>query len=254
VAGAPPPSTAAAAVALAGNGAGGDPPSSSGPATAVVAPPPALDENFRDPAPVAPAEPSGPFPRVPLRPAGPQAQSRPAPAGPPRRPGAPDHPSRVGRVVAILLTLLAIGVAVAVLLIVTSGGGNSAKSGSTATTNSPAKHHHGRVKPFDTAAVTVAVLNGTSTSGLAAHVSHQLGALGYKQGPTTNAADQTQTTTTVFYLPGHRKAAVEVAKALKLPNSRVTAIDSGTQAIACQGATSCPVDVVVTLGADLANQ
>jgi hypothetical protein len=156
--------------------------------------------------------------------------------------------------VAIVVTLLAVAAVVVALVILTSGSGNPAPSGSTQTSNSPSKRHRPRGKPFDKGAVTVAVLNGTSASGLAARLSQQLAGIGYKQGPTTNAANQTQTTTVVYYLPGHRNDAVHVAHSLKLPTSVVTPVDSGTRAIACQGATTCTVDVVVTLGQDLANR
>jgi hypothetical protein len=97
------------------------------------------------------------------------------------------------------------------------------------------------------------VLNGTAQAGLAAKVMSRLSGVGYKQGITpANAANQTQTTTVVAYLPGQRAAAVRVASALKLSASAVQPIDSQTQQIACPQASSCAVDVVVIVGQDLA--
>ena len=46
---------------------------------------------------------------------------------------------------------------------------------------------------------------------------------------------------------------MHVASSLKLSPSSVKSIDSSTLRVACQGATTCAANVVVTLGADLAN-
>jgi len=202
---------------------------------------------------LAPEPPSEPLPRVQLRPGG--AQSRPAPP-PLRRSAGSRPPSSFGRWLALALAALGVAVVVVVLLIAT-GGGSSSKSTSlagTKTSNAPSAHHRTKPKGLDKAAVTVTVLNGTAASGLAAKILGQLGGDGFKQGTATNAANQTQSTTTVEYLPGQRAAAVAVAKALKLSNSAVAQIDSGTQAIACPQSASCTVDVVVTVGQDLASQ
>jgi hypothetical protein len=152
-----------------------------------------------------------------------------------------------------LVTALGVAAVVVVLLIVTSGGGGkSASTGGTQTTNAPSARHRVKTKAFNTSAVSVAVLNGTATSGAAARLSGQLAGFGYQRGPTTNAANQTQTSTVVMYLPGHQRDAAAVAKSLKLATSAVQPIDSSTQAIACPQAPSCTVDVVVTVGQDLA--
>jgi hypothetical protein len=240
---APPPATFAG-----GSNGGGDrqqPASTAAAATAgtTVAPrPPSTGD-----------APSQALPRVQIRPGAAGPPARPAPASLRRAAGGGATRSRVGRGVAALLTLLVAGGVIAVLLIVTSGGGKNAKTGGTATTNAPAGHKH-KTKALNASSVTVAVLNGTATSKLAARISGQLGGDGYKQGPATNAANQTQATTIVAYLPGHRRAAIAVAGSLKLPQSRVQPIDPGTQAIACPQAASCTVQVVVTVGADLATK
>jgi hypothetical protein len=146
---------------------------------------------------------------------------------------------------------------VVILLVVTSSGGTNKPSSSTSasrTSNAPNGHHKtNKPKAFDKAAVTVTVLNGTATAGLAEKTLNQLGTDGYTQGQATNAANQTQATTAVSYLPGKRAAALQVASSLKLAQSSVSPISSTTQAIACPQAT-CSVDVVVTIGQDLANQ
>jgi hypothetical protein len=90
---------------------------------------------------------------------------------------------------------------------------------------------------------TVAVLNGTTTPGLAATVSDQLARGGFKRGNVTNAADQQQATTAVLYAPGYKSAADEIAQILKLKS--VQPIDPGTQAIAGSEA-----QIVVTVGTD----
>lgn len=163
--------------------------------------------------------------------------------------------SPVRRGFVVLLGVLGVAAVAAVLLIVTSSGGNtSASSSSTATTNTPAAHHRAKAKSaFVASNVSVGVLNGTAQAGLAAKVMSQLAGVGYKQGVTpANAANQTQTTTVVAYLPGQRAAAVHIASALKLSTSAVQPIDSQTQQIACPQASSCAVNVVVTVGQDLA--
>lgn len=142
---------------------------------------------------------------------------------------------------------------VAVLLIVTSGSNNSPSTNAGRTTNAPAANRPKPAASFNPASVTVAVLNGTSTSGLANRIATKLGAGGYKEGKVTNAADQTQTSTVVAYLPGHRSDALHVATSLKLQQSSVQPIDSSTQAVACPPPGSCTSTVVVTVGSDLAS-
>jgi hypothetical protein len=190
---------------------------------------------------------------VQLRPGGAaDAGRRPSPAASTRR--TTSERSRFGRGLAILLTVLGLGAVVAILLIVTSGGGGSnATNGRTPTTNAPSATHPSKHPAFNPSSVTVTVLNGTPTSGAAAKISGQLGGIGYTQGLTTNADNQLHTVTTVGYLPGHRVAATAVAKALKLASNAVAPVDSSAQTLACTS-TPCSADVVVVVGADLANK
>ena len=148
---------------------------------------------------------------------------------------------------------------VVALLVLTSGSGtNSHSSSSTAPiSNAPtggSRHRGGRgrtaIKP---SSVTVAVLNGTSTTNLAHDISVKLGSAGYKLGNIATATDQTQTATVVGYLPGHRAAAAIIAKSLGLGPASVQAVSSSNQAVACPQAASCAAQVVVTVGSDLAS-
>jgi hypothetical protein len=100
--------------------------------------------------------------------------------------------------------------------------------------------------------VRVAVLNGTATNNLAADVSADLNKIGFQQGETANYADQTQTATTVGYLPGDRAQAMAVAKALGIGSSSVAQVSTTARQIVCpSGAASCADQIVVTVGADL---
>jgi hypothetical protein len=184
--------------------------------------------------------------RVQLRPGGGGARQMP----PLRQPPSSRGPSRFGRVLAALLGVLGVAAVIAVLLIVTGGGSKNKPSGGTSTSNAPAAGHKSKTKGFNKRAVTVTVLNGTGTAGLAAHILSQLTNAGFKQGTATNAANATQTTSIVAYLPGQKAAAQQVAKTLKLGSGTVSQIDPNTESIACPQAT-CNVDVVVTVGQDL---
>jgi hypothetical protein len=184
--------------------------------------------------------------RVHLRPGGGGARKMP----PLRQSPSSRGPSRFGRGLAALLGVLGVAAVIAVLLIVTGNSGKNKPSGGTSTSNAPSATHKSKTKAFNKGAVTVTVLNGTGTSGLAAHILSQLTNAGFKQGTATNAANATETTSIVAYLRGQKAAAQQVAKALKLGTGTVSPIDAETQSIACPQ-TTCNVDVVVTVGQDL---
>ena len=157
----------------------------------------------------------------------------------------------------VLGTLLGVVAVVVILLVVTSGGGSSSSSSSTPANATNASSHRtgsGQAAAVKPASVTVAVLNGTSTSNLAHDVGQRLGAAGYKEGTIATAADQTQTATVVGYLPGHRAAALLVAKSLKLGPASVQPVDQSNRTVACPASsTPCAAKVVVTVGSDLAS-
>lgn len=202
--------------------------------------------------------------RLPGRPGAPRPAAA-AATGRGRRGGQRPGGSRVGRGAIALATALLVVVVVGVLLVVTnSGGGNGTTTAAThspRTTSPASSKSKGKSKAKAKAAttvvpntVTVAVLNGTSTPNLAHAISTKLDAAGYKQGQVATATDQTQSSTIVGYLPNGKTDALAVAKSLKLGPASVQAVDSNSRAVACNGSTtSCPAQVVVTVGTDLAS-
>ena len=179
----------------------------------------------------------------------------------PRRLGADSAGrSRIGRGAIAVITLLVAALVVVALLVLTGGGGASSQSSSSAAarttkpaSSSAARRRRRGVVAVSPSSVTVAVLNGTSTSNLAHDVMSTLTGLGFKQGPApATAPDQTHATTIVGYLPGFRTDALAVAKSLKLKSSAVAPIDANDRAVACGTATTtCAAQVVAIVGADL---
>jgi hypothetical protein len=165
-------------------------------------------------------------------------------------------PSDLTRVLTALAVVAVVAAVVIVLLSVTSGGtsAHTTSHPSAPVSNAPiARSHPKAAKPaaVTNASVTVAVLNGTAVYHLANSIATQLGAAGFKEGTITNAATQTQPSTTVEYAPGAQGDAAAVAKALKLGSGAVQPITADTQALGCPQTASC--SVVVTVGADLAS-
>jgi hypothetical protein len=168
--------------------------------------------------------------------------------------GAGGSPSDLTRVLTALAAVAVVAAIVIVLLSVT-GGGTTAHTTARKpppVSNSPAAQHHATTPKAAAAvvpsSVTVGVLNGTGIYHLANSVATQLGGDGFKEGTITNAATQTQPSTTVEYVPGDQKDAAAVAKTLKLSSSAVQPITPTTQQLGCP---SGPCNVVVTVGPDL---
>jgi hypothetical protein len=114
-----------------------------------------------------------------------------------------------------------------------SGGGRAGGSAST-------KVNRGQV--------TVAVLNGTTFTGLARSASDKLTKAGFKQGVVTNdTTNQTRSATAIFYADGQRNAALEVAKIVGIGRDAVQKLDANTRGVAGEDA-----EVVVSVGADQA--
>jgi hypothetical protein len=223
----------------------------------------------RPPAPVpmptmgTPAPQPAPPPRVAL-----PRQQRPPVAPPPagRRNGRESSGRRVSAIAFILAGVLAAAVVAVVLIFVTgsSNGGNasasstSAASGSLSNTTAgktatSGKHHRPATTTVTPSAVTVAVLNGTSTNHLAADVLGKLTTAGYKGGTTQNASETGMSSTIVGYTgPSYRADALAVAKSLNLGPASVQAVSQGDRAKVCGTTTACTTQVVVTVGADLA--
>lgn len=203
--------------------------------------------------PPASARAAQPPPRGQIR----SAPTRPASGGPHRAGPPPSGRSGMSGAVLVIAGLLVVAAVVVVLLLVTGGGSSpsSSSSSSAGSTTTSGKHHrsgrsHVALTP---SAITVSVLNGTATPNLAATVSNRLGSSGYKPGRVTNAVDQGLTSTIVGYLPGHRPAALLVAKSLGLGQASVQAVDPSNESVACPSSSSCSAQVVVAVGGDLAS-
>lgn len=196
------------------------------------------------------APPQAPPPRSPSRPSGVGGRPPLPPLGSPE-PGR----SRFGRGLALLAGVVVIAAVVVGLVIATSGGSSSPSSTrASRTTNAPKPRRPRVTAPFSASSVTVAVLNGTNVNQLAHRIAGQLTAVGYKEGNVLTGVNQSVTSTIVSYFPGavNRTDALHVATALKLGQSSVQPVDQSTQQVACQGATPCTANVVVTVGTDLA--
>ena len=144
---------------------------------------------------------------------------------------------------------------VAGAIVLTNRGSSSSASRSAANAALSSQRSRAASTSVVPSAVTVSVLNGTDTFGLAGRVAGRLAAAGYRKGHVTNASDQTQTSTVVSYMvPSDRQDALAVASALKLSHSSVQAISPSTKAIACPPPQACTSAVVVTVGRDLVSQ
>jgi hypothetical protein len=149
----------------------------------------------------------------------------------------------------LLMAALVLIAAIAVVLIATSAGGSNNQTASHAN----ATRFSRAAKPaFGPRSITVAVLNGTATTGLAHRTAVRLSGLGFKEGPVVNASDQTHTSTIVAYTSGHRQQALDVASSLKLNQAAVQPVDQSTQEVACPPPAPCAATVIVTVGTDLA--
>lgn len=208
-----------------------------------------------------------PMPQIPSAGRGPEARAKP---GAPRpRPDAGDYraPRRVyGRAAesgprrrllpALAAVLLVAVIAVALVLALGHSHRSGHSAASAARTHSSTSRSGGKGKRrvvVSPRTVTVAVLNGTTTSNLAAHISQKLGILGFKPGRTGNFSSQSLTTTTIGFVPGHRPQALAVAKALKVKYSNVLQVTAATKQLVCPAGSTCPDQVFVVLGSDLAS-
>jgi hypothetical protein len=94
----------------------------------------------------------------------------------------------------------------------------------------------------------LAVLNGTTITGLARAAADDLTSLGYDEPivVTNDTTNQTRARTSVYYEPGHRADALGVASCLHIGSDRVVAMDANTRALADRA------QVAVFVGADRA--
>jgi hypothetical protein len=251
------------------------------PAPPTPAPPPAPpagtnghSDTFPPVPPVRRPAPPGAGRRVPSRgparpPAGAtRASGRPAPAAAPLRARGPATatPRAAGsangsggaphsrRLTLLLAGLGVIAVAAIAVIVISGNGSNSPSQSPTGSGGTPAQQTGGGSGTTQAAApahdrITVAVLNGTTTAGLASTIASRLTADGFVQGAVTNASDQQRSVTVVSYFGGHEREAQEVAKTLNVPSDAVQPIDADTEQACGQGGT-CTAIVVVTVGAD----
>jgi hypothetical protein len=133
-----------------------------------------------------------------------------------------------GRVTALIVGGVVIGVAALIVALLSLGGSSGSKgsTGSTATTAGHVRKAHGKSsgarsssKPPAGAAspaeTNVTVLNGTETTGLAHRVSEQLRQSGYSRATALGGRPPgTNQITVVEYASGHRADAAGVASAL----------------------------------------
>jgi LytR cell envelope-related transcriptional attenuator len=182
---------------------------------------------------------------------------RPAPVAGPRRDD--DGGSRAARVTAITLaSIVAVGALVFAVTQVLGGG-----SDKPATAPNVAASPNGSASPQASTDVSsqrpdtvVAVLNGTPTQGLAGATRDKLLKAGYSDATglvrTGNNTDQQRQDSAVFFAPGQRRMARDVAEILGI-TATPEAIDPDTLALANNtgdGATGHATDVVAIVGLD----
>ena len=94
---------------------------------------------------------------------------------------------------------------------------------------------------------TVAVLNGTTITGLARSVADRLLGSGFREGVVTNdTSNQSRAVTTIYYEPGYREEAQTAAGCLQVRLDRIHPMDANARVAADRA------DIVVFIGADKA--
>ncbi|HSD78517.1 MAG TPA: LytR C-terminal domain-containing protein, partial [Solirubrobacteraceae bacterium] len=168
------------------------------------------------------------------------------------------HGPPARRVLAIAGGVLAAAIVAVVLVTQVFGGGSDAPQQPNTVGDRPSSSGSSKTpgRPqVDRSQVTVTVVNGTTVQGLARGALNRLDDVGFQDGGVaTDTTNQSRTQTIVFYADGQRNAALDVARVLKVPRSRVERFSAepdgpGIRLLARQDA-----DVVVVLGADKAEQ
>jgi hypothetical protein len=155
-----------------------------------------------------------------------------------RRPRRFAVPWRGGAV--LVATALTVSAVVAVVLALAAPGARKATSPRPqGTVTLPA------AKPRHDA--TVAVLNGTTVTGLARVAADMLAANGFREGVITNdASNQQRARTEIFYEPGFREQAQTAAACIHVGLDRVLPMDANARVLGDRA------DIVVFIGADKA--
>jgi hypothetical protein len=198
------------------------------PGAAPATPPPAAAAPAARPAPLRAPTPSASLPPR-------------TPAGARTRTDAGDGRSR-GRLAAIVGAVVGVIAVLAVAGILIFGGGgdepapkpntvaqpttDTAANGATTPSTAPAK--------LNRKAVPLAVLNGTTVTGLARGAADKLTAKGYNEPNvvTNDTTNQQRPATQVYYEAKARAAAFDVAKVLGVPTSQVKPMDANARALA----------------------
>ncbi len=177
-------------------------------------------------------------------------------AGAIRTPGAADgsgpkyfkQERSTGRTTLLILGGVVLGVAVIVLAVsALKGGGKPSPVATQSSTPSTLAHTTKPAPASNPSEVNVAVLNGTSTNGLAHHLADDLQQSGYKHAEASTAVPSgTHATTVVEYSSGHRADGQAVAKALDV--TQVRPMEASTASLVSHAT------VVVVAGADQATQ
>jgi hypothetical protein len=244
-----PPASAAAAVAQTAQPAASRPPGPVAAAQSVASRAVA--------SPLAPAGSKGAEP-APRKPAAPRARGGDAVSGAAatRMPGAPvgsgpkyfKQERSSGRTTLLILGGVVLGAA-AIVLAVSALKGGSKPSPTVTQSSTPSTVAHTKAPPpaANPSELSVAVLNGTSTNGLAHHLAADLQQSGYAHAAASPAVPPgTHATTVVQYTSGHRADGQAVAKALDV--SRVQPMEASIASLVSQAT------VVVVAGADQAAQ
>jgi hypothetical protein len=146
-----------------------------------------------------------------------------------------------------LAAVLVVGIGLAVVL----GGDDEPNTASTPTptVQPPAgaaeAERTTETSPAARADTTVAVLNGTTTPGLARRVAEDIEAGGFRLGTVDNATEQNRSATLIQYVDGAREQARTVASLIDIGSDAISPIDQSTRTVAGESAR-----VVVTVGAD----
>jgi LytR cell envelope-related transcriptional attenuator len=94
---------------------------------------------------------------------------------------------------------------------------------------------------------TVAVLNGTTVTGLARAAMEKLASLGFREGVVTNdTTNQQRQRTTIYYEPGYREQAQAVAACLEVDLNRARPMNANARVAGDRA------EIVVFVGADKA--
>jgi hypothetical protein len=182
-----------------------------------------------------------PLPDLPVRP-----RATPAPPSRHDEDSASGGP-RIGLIAGGCAAVIAVGVVVVLLLT----GGSDAPPPSNeigGSTPPPAATKPASSTKVNRKATQIAVLNGTTQTGLARNVGNKLESSGFTILSVGDNADQQISSTTISYAAGSDKAAKVVAQIMGAPSSAVQPIDTNTAA-----AVSPSARIVVVVGQDRSN-